>query len=86
MAIHNEEGDICEVNFKEHWIAKTIEEALRNHLGEMLRCAECHGRVTAIKTGKNGARAHFNHVQKHEGCSKSWCFNGRHTLHPDALK
>jgi hypothetical protein len=86
MTIQNHDRDTCEVNFKGHWVVKTIAEALRDHRGEMIRCVECHGRVTAVKTAKNGVRAHFNHAEKHKGCSKSWCFDGRHAPHPDALE
>jgi hypothetical protein len=34
-----------------------------------MRFLECHGRVVPMKQYSTGAKAHFEHVTAHKGCS-----------------
>jgi hypothetical protein len=79
--------DTCEVKVSGEWISRTIDEALRLHRDRELRCSECHGRVRAHHQAVDGSmRAHFEHFQRHEGCSRGSCFCGIKSAHPKALK
>jgi hypothetical protein len=82
-----DDAGTCEVKVKGEWITRTIDEALRLHRDRELRCSECHGRVRAHHQAQDGSmKAHFEHFQRHEGCSRSWCFGGTRFVHPKALR
>ena len=83
----NSASDTCEVKVKEIWITRTIDQALTLHKERVLRCPECYGQVRAHKEGAGGmARAHFEHVTGHEGCSRGIYFKGNKSPHPRSLK
>ncbi|HLY56162.1 MAG TPA: hypothetical protein VKS60_11430 [Stellaceae bacterium] len=78
--------DECEIRVDGGWQAVDISEALAlRHRRIEMRCPECHGPVRAHREYNDGARAHFEHLRAHAGCSLKPGFNGRRTLHPDAL-
>ena len=71
----------CEVQVRGSWIPISISQALRLHKERTMRCVECHGRVRAHSEGKNGNRPHFEHHERHKGCSLGDCFDGVKTIH-----
>jgi hypothetical protein len=76
----------CEVQSGSGWKKVDIEYGLA-HKGESMRCLECHGRVVPMKQYSTGAKAHFEHVTAHKGCStQERTFSGDKSLHPQALK
>jgi len=76
----------CEVHEGARWKTIGIEEGLKRRT-ETMRCHECHGRVVPMKQYSTGAKAHFEHIVAHNGCStKERTFSGTCTAHPDALK
>jgi hypothetical protein len=76
----------CEIRDGSKWKVIDIHEGLVLK-GEDMRCHECHGRVVAMKQYSTGAKAHFEHIQAHKGCStKERTFCGTRTPHPNALK
>lgn len=80
-------ADVCEVQVRGAWVPVPLEQALNQlDASRLKRCIECHGRVRAHRQGDNGMRAHFEHVERHEGCSLGPVFNGQKTPHPKALK
>ena len=77
---------ICEIRNGPTWKQIGIQEGLALK-GEDMRCHECHGKVVAMKQYSTGAKAHFEHVVAHKGCStKERTFCGTKSLHPHALK
>lgn len=73
--------DTCEVKVRGEWVAVTIEDALRLDRDRLKRCSECHGRVRAHARGQDGMRPHFEHFERHSGCSKGDCFSGEKSYH-----
>jgi hypothetical protein len=80
--------EVCEIKaLDSRWKKTGIEDALRQRGRAQMRCIECHGEVSPHRAWRNGRnRAHFEHVQKHTGCSQSRSFTGIPTKHPLALK
>ncbi len=76
--------EVCEVKaLGSTWKNTGIEDALPQRGKVHMRCVECHGEVKPHRAWKNGRnRAHFEHVQKHTGCSYSRHFIGVRTKHP----
>lgn len=64
----------CDVQSGSSWKKVDIEYGLA-HKGELMRCLECHGRVVPMKQYSTGAKAHFEHVTAHKGCSRPWEFS-----------
>ena len=76
---------ICEIRDGSEWKQIDIQEGLALK-GEDMRCHECHGRVVPMKQYSTGAKAHFEHVVAHKGCStKERTFSGTRSMHPHAL-
>lgn len=63
----------CEVRVRGIWTSVTLEDALRLDKDRVKRCPDCHGRVRAHGTGRNGEQAHFEHFEANPGCM--WCHN-----------
>ncbi len=80
----------CEVREgSDDWLFVTVEDVIeRRNRGDIKfdkRCVECHGRVRAHKAGVWGA-AHFEHMQRHSGCSLGDNYDGKgKRIHPDAI-
>ena len=80
------EHPTCEVQVIGKWISRTLSEALALHRDRVLRCNECRGRVRAHNPASDGSmKAHFEHFQRHEGCSLGHYFNGIQSPHPKSL-
>jgi len=79
--------DYCEANYGNGWMLLSIEGALELNPETPKRCPECHGAVRAHKASVNGMRPHFEHLEAHEGCTRSRgvSFSGRSTPHPNPL-
>jgi|GEM_PF-2196773 len=73
---------ICHVrgDRRGEWREITIDQAIG--LGEQMKCPRCEGRVTPFKRSRNGARAHFEHVEGHTGCPHSRSLKGPYSGHP----
>ena len=79
-------ADACEVQVKGVWVPVSLDEALnRLDASRTKRCVECHGQVRAHRRGDNGMAAHFEHLERHEGCSFGASFNGVKTPHRRSL-
>ena len=77
--------DLCEMRSNLGWESVGIMDALGRR-GEDMRCPECNGRVRAHSPANNGMRAHFEHVERHLGCStKNRGIGAGRTLHPAPL-
>jgi hypothetical protein len=77
--------DKCDIRSGKTWETIGIAEALERR-GEDMRCGECYGRFVPHKKYKTGARAHFEHLTAHAGCStKEKTFTGIKFKHPDPL-
>jgi len=51
-----------------------------------MRCPECLGPARPHEASSDGdVSAHFEHLQRHKGCSKGDCFVGERARHPHAL-
>jgi len=76
----------CEARSKRGpWQIVSVDLAVEMNTSVEKRCVECHGRVRAHKTGDGGA-AHFEHIQKHVGCTLGTCYDGKGSrLHPVAV-
>ena len=80
--------DVCQARTPgSSWSVINIEEAIARRGEVETRCVECHGPVRAHKAASDGSfRAHFEHVQRHDGCSRSRNFNGEQSRHPLAIQ
>lgn len=68
------------------WEPISVQDVLGLGRQEVKRCPECHGRVKAVKAGPNGVpAAHFEHFNRHKGCSLGDCFDGTRRLHSTPL-
>lgn len=79
------DADICEAWLNETWNEIDISAALEMEQKPLMRCAECHGKVSAFKEYSDGARPHFEHKQAHKGCSTKATFDGVRRRHPSAI-
>jgi hypothetical protein len=61
--------------------ADTVGAGAKNAKGSPDALPECHGRVRAHSTGKNGEAAHFEHHERNPGCSLGHYFDGTKKLH-----
>jgi hypothetical protein len=78
--------DKCEVRAGKGWETIGISEGLERR-GEDMRCGECHGRFVPHRKYSTGAKAHFEHLTAHSGCStKERTFSGVKSIHPAPLK
>lgn len=77
-------SDHCELWANKMWVEISIDDALASYSGRKLRCRECNGAVRAHKEG-DGNPAHFEHLEAHQGCSKSFRYSGTPSRHPRAL-
>ena len=77
--------DFCQVKVHGAWEAIDIADALKDHVGQVMRCPKCHGRVRAHKAYSDGARAHFEHYQAHPGCPLKPGYSGIFSMHPNAI-
>ena len=76
----------AEVFTKGRWQPVSLELALKLHKERLMRWPECHGKVKAHAASKGGMRAHMEHYDRNEGCSRGDYFDGTPKLHPRALK
>ncbi|WP_146606155.1 hypothetical protein [Mesorhizobium kowhaii] len=85
--IRSMEKDFCEMESGIGvWAPIEVYQALELNPDRRKRCPECHGAVRAHREGNNGMRAHFEHIEGHDGCSlKPRTFSGTKSMHPDAL-
>jgi hypothetical protein len=64
----------CEIQEGGKWKSISVRDALELPRGErgLLRCAEpiCHKQVKPHKRGKNGAAAHFEHLEWNAKCPR----------------
>lgn len=68
------------------WSRIGIDEAIDRRGAIEMRCSECHGRVRAHRAASDKSfRAHFEHAQRHAGCSRSPRYSGVQTRHPAAV-
>ncbi len=67
------------------WVGVSVDKITTQRQRPTTRCAECHGRVRAHRMGSNGLAAHFEHLDRHAGCSAGFYFDGKRSLHPSAL-
>ena len=79
------EVDTCEIMTDDGWALIDVDEAL-GLCGAMLRCPACHGRVRAHRAGTTGQRAHFEHLQRHDGCPLKNGYSGVSSEHPDPVQ
>lgn len=75
----------CEIREGGGWIRIGIEGALELPRSEVKRCPECHGQLRMHRAG-DGNPAHFEHRQRHKGCSLSHRFDGIRRGHPDPIE
>ena len=75
----------CELFANRTWTAISITDALKMPRSRLMRCLECRGRVRPHREGSDGQRAHMEHYERHRGCSRGDCYEGRSTPHPRAL-
>jgi hypothetical protein len=75
----------CEIEENSGWRAISVVEALERDRSEPKRCPECHGRVRVEKSGGK-TPAHYEHMEKNDGCSHSYRFDGRRRMHPNPLE
>jgi hypothetical protein len=80
-----DEEATCELYANQTWNSIGISDALRMPRSRMMRCPECHGRVRAHRQGTTGQREHFEHYERHKGCSRGDCFDGNLRKHFAAL-
>ncbi|BAR47055.1 hypothetical protein Maq22A_c27745 [Methylobacterium aquaticum] len=82
-----EDADTCELWANRVWTSIDLSRALTMPSGRRMRCRECHGAVRAHKVGRDGMRAHFEHLIGHPGCSIGHYFRDGtpQTRHPKAL-
>ena len=84
MAVRSED---CEIWANKGWHRLTIIQALGYPRDRLMRCPECFGSVRWHKAGAdNLPPAHFEHHQRHEGCSRSDAFNGVRSPHPQPAR
>ena len=77
---------MCDMWANKEWVSTPIEDALSKYdATRTKRCPECHGQVRAHKAGENGMRPHFEHYDRHTGCSLGDAFLGTPSMHPKAL-
>jgi hypothetical protein len=74
-----------EVKLDRGWFPISITEAVEARPNE-LRCAHCWGRVSPHQTGKNGSRAHFEHLPQHQACNPNSRKAGKVPRHPLAVE
>jgi hypothetical protein len=74
-----------EVKLDGRWIRISIVAAVETRPHE-LRCAYCWGRVSPHQTGKNGSRAHFEHLPQHYACNPNSREAGKVPRHPLAVE
>lgn len=70
------------------WQVISIHEALRLRISEeIFRCIECHGRVRP-HNASDSQGAHFEHEQRHSGCSLSDAYvqGAPRVPHPRAIE
>jgi hypothetical protein len=66
------------------WHEISVEKALS--LGVRMRCPECKGAVRPHNAAQDGSmEAHFEHLERHDGCSLGNYFSGVETPHPHPL-
>lgn len=78
----------CEMWLEGQWRRVPVTEA-RMHIKPLVRCVECHGKVTLMAAGPSGVpRAHAEHKPKHKGCSLSQkkLFDGVRWPHPNPVQ
>jgi hypothetical protein len=76
----------CEIKSFGCWEQIPLEQALGMPKDRLMRCPECHGRVRAHSTGKNGEAAHFEHHERNPGCSLGHYFDGTKKLHRKVIE
>ena len=85
--MEEQKAEACEMRVRGQWVTIPLDDALDKYdASREKRCIECHGAVRAHREGDNGMRAHFEHLDKHEGCSRGNYFNGTKMPHRKALK
>lgn len=78
-------SDQAEVDRGFGWERVTVLDALQAR-DLTYRCHECGGEVRPHEEGTTKQRAHFEHTQRHTGCSlKRRVFSGTKSRHPHAL-
>jgi hypothetical protein len=69
------------------WRLIGVQDALPLKGNVKMRCPECWGPVRPHEASADGlALAHFEHLQRHKGCSRGDCFEGVRSKHPHALR
>jgi len=76
----------CELQANGRWELVDIGLALTMPRSRRMRCAECGGRVRAHGAGTTGQAAHFEHQERHRGCSRGDCFDGETRPHHRPLR
>jgi hypothetical protein len=82
-----ERSDECEMLVRGEWIRISLDDALSKYdASRTKRCVECHGQVRAHREGSDGMRAHFEHFERHDGCSLGVSFSGIRSMHRKPLE
>ena len=77
----------CEMRVRGAWEVITLDDALnRFDASREKRCIECHGQVRAHRLSSNGMKAHFEHYERHDGCSLGNSFSGARARHRRPLE
>lgn len=78
-------SDTCEVpKTSTSWHEISVQRALS--INVPMRCPECKGAVRPHKASEDGLmEAHFEHRERHDGCSLGHTFNGVQAPHPKPL-
>ena len=80
---------VCEIKIGDIWKSEKVANVLESRAGGddlvgRLRCRECRGPVRA-HNASGAAEAHFEHHDRHKGCSLGDCFDGTRRRHPCAI-
>ena len=75
----------CEIRVQGQWTLVELPRALKLDAIRIKRCPECHGQVRIVKAGRAEA-AHFEHYERHPGCSLGDGFDGTRRKHPKAMR
>ncbi len=76
----------CELWANRTWQPIDIGVAITMPRSRRLRCVECGGQVRAHGVGATGQAAHFEHLERHPGCSRGDCFDGQFRSHHRPLR
>ena len=71
----------CELWANGCWQPIEIDLAVKMPKSRRMRCPECGGQVRAHRVGSSGQDAHFEHLERHKGCSRGDCFDGAKRPH-----